>query len=90
MITDQLFQAQETHMESTLSPATLSGKTIKGVSIEQGVVVHVVRCNETQLKSGMARQVYSLCGRTHDKNDYWSLSHTAAVTCPKCRKKMTT
>jgi hypothetical protein len=67
-------------MESHFSPATLStGGT--------GAVVHVVRCNEAQVKAGIARLAYSLCGRTHDKNDAWALNPDAIVSCPKCRKK---
>ena len=67
-------------MESHFSPAKLStGGT--------DAVVHVVRCNEAQMKAGIARQAYSLCGRIHDKNDAWALSPDASVSCPKCRKK---
>lgn len=68
-------------MGNIFSPATLA-------SGAPGLVVHVVRCSEAQTKAGLARQVYSLCGRTHDKNDGWALCPDAAVTCPKCRKKM--
>ena len=77
-------------MESNLSPATLSGRTGTGMQHEAsmtGAVVHIVRCNDVQLKAGIARQVYSLCGRIHDKNDSWALCPDAPVTCPKCRKK---
>lgn len=75
-------------MESTLTPAVLSGRRVNGVQSEQGMVVHVVRCSAAELKSGLAKQAYSLCGRTHgDKNDGWALCPDAAVTCPKCRKK---
>ena len=74
-------------MESTLTPAVLSGRRVNGVASEQGMVVHVIRCSAVELKSGLAKQVYSLCGRTHDKNDGWSVCPEAVVTCPKCRKK---
>ena len=75
-------------MESTLTPAVLSGRRVNGVQSEQGMVVHVVRCSVVELKSGLAKQAYSLCGRTHgDKNDGWALCLDAVVTCPKCRKK---
>ncbi|MFZ6747968.1 hypothetical protein [Undibacterium sp. Ren11W] len=67
-------------MESLFSPATIA-------TGGAGSVVHVVRCDEAQIKAGIARQVYSLCGRTHDKNDGWALCPDAPVTCPKCRKK---
>ena len=75
-------------MEQTLSPAILSGRSINGVRSEQGMVVHVVRCNAAELKSGLVKQAYTLCGRTHgDKNDGWALCPGVAITCPKCRKK---
>lgn len=75
-------------MELTLSPAVLSGRSVNGVRSEQGMVVHVVRCNVAELKCGLVKQAYTLCGRTHgDKNDGWALCPDAVVTCPKCRKK---
>ena len=76
-------------MEFILSPAVLSGRKVNGVQSEQGMVVHVVRCSDAELKSGLLRQVHTLCGRTHgDKNDGWFLCPDAVITCPKCRKKM--
>lgn len=75
-------------MELTLSPAILSGRSVNGVRSEQGMVVHVLRCSDAQLKSGLVKQVHTLCGRTHgDKNDGWLLRPGADITCPKCRKK---
>ena len=75
-------------MDLILTPATLSGRIVNGVCSEQGMVVHVVRCNAAELKSGLVKQAYTLCGRTHgDKNDGWALCPGLAITCPKCRKK---
>lgn len=75
-------------MEPTLSPAVLSGRSVNGVRTVQGMAVHIVRCSAVELKSGLVKKAYSLCGRTHgDKDDGWALCPDADVTCPKCRKK---
>ncbi len=75
-------------MELTLSPAILSGRSVNGVRSEQGMVVHVVRCNAEELKSGLVKKAYTLSSRTQDdKNGSCDQRPYAVVTCPKCRKK---